>query len=50
VLRASLPDLGGVREAVKETAELGEEYKTFTGLAEGMDGKVRFIWKISGIG
>ena len=49
LLGAALPDLTGVKEAVKETAMLGEEYKSFTGLAEGMSGKVRFIWKIAGI-
>ena len=49
VLRAALPDLAGVKEALTETAALGEEYNSFSGLADGMSGKVRFIWKIAGI-
>lgn len=50
VLKAAIPDLSGVTEALKETAALGEAYNNFAGLAEGMNGKVRFIWKVEGIG
>lgn len=50
VLKAAIPDLSGVPEALKETAALGEAYNNFAGLAEGMNGKVRFIWKVEGIG
>ena len=50
VLKAAIPDLSGVPEALKETAALGEAYNNFAGLAEGMSGKVRFIWKVEGIG
>ncbi len=49
VLQASLPDLSGVPDVLKQTAALGESYKSFSGLADGMDGKVRFIWKLGGI-
>ena len=50
VLKAAIPDFSGVPEALKETAALGEAYNNFAGLAEGMSGKVRFIWKVEGIG
>ena len=50
VLKAAIPDLSGVPEALKETAALGEAYNNYAGLAEGMSGKVRFIWKVEGIG
>lgn len=49
ILKAALPDLSGVPEALKQSASLGQAYTSFSGLAEGMDGKVRFIWKLSGI-
>ena len=49
VLKAAIPDFSGVPEALKETAALGEAYNNFAGLAEGMSGKVRFIWKVEGI-
>ena len=49
IFDALLPDLDGVPEVLKETIALGQSYKSFTGLGEGMEGKVRFIWKLEGI-
>ena len=49
ILKAALPDLSGIPEALKQSVSLGEAYTSFSGLPEGMDGKVRFIWKLSGI-
>ncbi len=49
VIKALLPDTTGISDALKATAELAQNYRSFTGLADGMDGKVRFIWKIEGI-
>ena len=49
VIKALLPDTTGMSDALKATAELAQNYRSFTGLADGMDGKVRFIWKIEGI-
>ena len=50
VLNTLIPDLSGVPAALKETAALKEAYNNYAGLAEGMNGKVRFIWKVEGIG
>ena len=50
ILKAAVPDLSGVPKALKETTALGAAYNNFAGLAEGMNGKVRFIWKVEGIG
>ncbi len=49
ILKAALPDLSGIPDALKQSVSLGEAYTTFSGLPEGMDGKVRFIWKFSGV-
>ena len=49
ILNGAIPDLSGVPEALKESISLGEAYESYTGLAEGMSGKVRFIWKLEGI-
>lgn len=49
VLKAAVPDLSGVTAALKESASLGKGYRSYSGLAEGMKGKVRFIWKLDGI-
>ena len=48
ILQALLPDLTGVPDALKETVKLTQDYRSFTGIADGVRGKVRFIWKISG--
>ena len=50
VLNTLIPDLSGVPAALKETAALKEAYNNYAGLVEGMNGKVRFIWKVEGIG
>lgn len=50
LLKAALPDLSGAEEALRATAELAEEYTSFAGKADGMKGKVRFVWKTEGIG
>ena len=49
LIKAVLPDLSGIPEAIKETVNLAEEYNTFTGISDEMQGKVRFIWKIEGV-
>ena len=49
VLNASVPDLSGVPEAIKESISLGEGYSNYSGIENGTKGKVRFIWKLSGI-
>ena len=45
ILNAAIPDLSNVPEALKETYDLGAGYDNYSGLADGMKGKVRFIWK-----
>ena len=50
LLETGVPDLSGVSEALKQTIAAGESYNSYSGIAEGMEGKVRFIWKIAGIG
>ncbi len=49
ILNAAVPDLSGVPEALKESVSLGESYNNYSGIEEGVKGKVRFIWKLSGI-
>ena len=40
-------DLKGSIDDLQDTIDAGQEYKTFTRLPEGMDGKVKFIYKTS---
>ena len=47
ILNGVLPDLNGLSDALKAVLQAGAEYTDFSGLADGMSGKVRFIWKIS---
>ena len=49
VLNGSIPDLSGIPDVLKESIALGESYNSFAGIADGMEGKVRFIWKLEGI-
>lgn len=49
MLNAAIPDLSGVQEALKESISIGESYTSFSGISDGMNGKVRFIWKVEGI-
>lgn len=49
ILEAAVPDFSDVTEALKESAALGQEYDHYSGLAEGVKGRVRFIWKVEGI-
>ena len=50
VLNGSIPDLSGIPDVLKESIALGESYNSFAGIEDGMEGKVRFIWKLEGIG
>jgi putative membrane protein len=45
ILNAAIPDFSNVSEALKETSDLGAAYDNYSGIADGMTGKVRFIWK-----
>ena len=38
-------DLGGLAERVKATIRVSRNYKSYSGLTDGMDGEVKFIYK-----
>ncbi len=38
-------DLGGLAERVKATIRVSQNYKSYSGLTDGMDGEVKFIYK-----
>lgn len=38
-------DLGGLATRLKATVEVSKNYKSYSGLADGMDGEVKFIYK-----
>ena len=38
-------DIGGVLERFKATVEVSKNYRNFSGLSEGADGKVKFIYR-----
>ena len=38
-------DLGSLAERVKATIRVSQNYKSYSGLTDGMDGEVKFIYK-----
>ncbi len=42
-------DLGGLVARMKAVVDVSKDYKSFTGLADGYDGNVKFIYKTDGI-
>ncbi|MBR6420141.1 MAG: hypothetical protein IKS42_07395 [Oscillospiraceae bacterium] len=43
-------DLSGLVERFRATVNAAKHYKSFSGLSDGMDGEVKFIYKTAGIG
>ena len=42
-------DLAGLLTRVKATVDVSKDYKTFTGLPDGSDGQVKFIYRTESI-
>ena len=42
-------DLAGLLTRVKATVDVSKDYKTFTGLPDGSDGQVKFIYRTDAV-
>ena len=43
-------NIAGLIDRVKATIEVSKNYRNFAGIADEMDGQVKFIYRTSGIG
>ena len=42
-------DIGGFADRLRATLELSKDYQTFSGLSDGMEGDVKFIYKTAAV-
>lgn len=49
IVDAANGDLAGLLTRVKATADVAADYKSYTGLADGMNGSVKFIYRTDSI-